>query len=219
MAVEDLSGNLDKTGNGPAYIDKYGRKGIRAGECEIELSDYLIDIYEELHGETECKILFEGAQGFELDIDWGDYPYVTSSHCTVGSAILNGVPPQSIRKVFGIAKAYRTYVGSKYFETPSEIFDKIRDLGKEYGATTGRKRQIDWLDLNELLKSARINGVTDVVINKIDILDAIKQYRFYRNGELKYLNETSFRFFVQELLKNTCPTVKKVTFSSTPNGI
>lgn len=219
MDSKDTEIGTTKTGNGPAYIDKYGRKGIRAGECEIELSDYLIDIYEELHGETECKILFEGAQGFELDIDWGDYPYVTSSHCTVGSAILNGVPPQSIRKVFGVAKAYRTYVGSKDFETPSEIFDKIRELGNEYGATTGRKRQIDWLDLNELLKSARINGVTDVVINKIDILDTLKKYRYYRDGQLKYLNESSFRMFIKELLMNTCPTVNKVTFSSTPNGI
>jgi len=215
---KDTEIGTTKTGNGPAYIDKYGRKGVRA-ETEVELTDYLIDIYEELHGDTECKILFEGAQGFELDVDWGDYPYVTSSHCTVGSAILNGVPPQCIRNVYGVAKAYRTYVGSKEFETPSEIFDKIRELGHEYGATTGRKRQIDWLNLDELLKSARINGVTHAIINKIDILNTLGEYRFYRDGELKYLNEVSFRTFIQELLKNTCPTVKHVKFSETPNGI
>jgi len=215
---KDTEIGTTKTGNGPAYIDKYGRKGVRA-ETEVELTDYLIDIYEELHGDTECKILFEGAQGFELDVDWGDYPYVTSSHCTVGSAILNGVPPQCIRNVYGVAKAYRTYVGSKEFETPSEIFEKIRELGHEYGATTGRKRQIDWLNLDEFLKSARINGVTHAIINKIDILNTLGEYRFYRDGELKYLNETSFRTFIQELLKNTCPTVKHVKFSETPNGI
>lgn len=215
---KDTEIGTTKTGNGPAYIDKYGRKGVRA-ETEVELTDYLIDIYEELHGDTECKILFEGAQGFELDVDWGDYPYVTSSHCTVGSAILNGVPPQCIRNVYGVAKAYRTYVGSKEFETPSEIFEKIRELGHEYGATTGRKRQIDWLNLDELLKSARINGVTHAIINKIDILNTLGEYRFYRDGELKYLNEVSFRVFIQELLKNTCPTVKHVKFSETPNGI
>lgn len=215
---KDTEIGTTKTGNGPAYIDKYGRKGVRA-ETEVELTDYLIDIYEELHGDTECKILFEGAQGFELDVDWGDYPYVTSSHCTVGSAILNGVPPQCIRNVYGVAKAYRTYVGSKEFEIPSEIFEKIRELGHEYGATTGRKRQIDWLNLDELLKSARINGVTHAIINKIDILNTLGEYRFYRDGELKYLNEVSFRVFIQELLKNTCPTVKHVKFSETPNGI
>jgi adenylosuccinate synthase len=216
---KDVNIGTTKTGNGPAYRDKYGREGIRAGDFEEELSGYLIDIYEELHGDDECKILFEGAQGFELDVDWGDYPYVTSSHCTVGSAILNGVPPQSIRNVYGVAKAYRTYVGSKDFEEPSEIFDKIRELGNEYGATTGRKRQIDWLDLDELLKAARINGVTHAIINKIDILDSLNEYRFYKEGVVKYLKEQSFRFFIQELLKNTCPTVNKVIFSETPNGI
>lgn len=216
---KDTQIGTTKTGNGPAYMDKYGRKGLRAGDFDVELSEYLIDIYEELHGDTECKILFEGAQGFELDVDWGDYPYVTSSHCTVGSAILNGVPPQLIRKVYGVAKVYRTYVGSKNFETPSEIFDKIREIGNEYGATTGRKRQVDWLDLNELLKATRINGVTDVVLNKLDILQQVNDFRFYRDGDLKYLNETSFQFFIQELLKNTCQTVKTVKFSITPNNI
>lgn len=216
---KDTDIGTTKTGNGPAYIDKYGRKGLRAEDFEVELSEYLIDIYDELHGDSECKILFEGAQGFELDVDWGDYPYVTSSHCTVGSAILNGVPPQLIRKVYGVAKVYRTYVGSKNFETPSEIFDKIREIGNEYGATTGRKRQVDWLDLNELLKAARINGVTDVVLNKLDILQQVNDFRFYRDGVLKHLNETSFQFFIQELLKNTCQTVKTVKFSTTPNNI
>ena len=214
---KDTDIGTTKTGNGPAYRDKYARKGIRAGD-KLD-SKYIIDIYEELHNSDPSKILFEGAQGFELDIDWGDYPYVTSSHCTVGSAILNGVPPQSIRKVFGVAKVYRTYVGSKTFETPSEVFDKIREIGNEYGATTGRKRQIDWLDLDELLKSARINGVTDVVLNKLDILQQVNDFRFYRDGQLKFLNEVSFQFTVQELLKNTCPTVQTVKFSTTPNSI
>jgi adenylosuccinate synthase len=60
----------------------------------------VIDIYEELYGNNEVSILFEGAQGFELDIDWGDYPYVTSSHCTTGAVCLNGIPPQKIRKIY-----------------------------------------------------------------------------------------------------------------------
>ena len=80
-----------KRGNGPAYRDKYARKGMIALEMP-DLSPYIIDMYEEIHNNEEydeIKILFEGAQGFGLDIDWGDYPYVTSSHCTVGGAILN----------------------------------------------------------------------------------------------------------------------------------
>ena len=91
---KDKAIGTTKRGNGPAYRDKYGRKGVRAEQVP-ELQEYLIDIYQEFHhnNESTVKILFEGAQGFGLDIDWGDYPFVTSSHCTVGSAILNGVPP------------------------------------------------------------------------------------------------------------------------------
>lgn len=216
---KDTEIGTTKTGNGPCYRDKFSRKGLRAIDFDIELDGYLIDIYQELHGENECRILFEGAQGFELDIDWGDYPYVTSSHCTVGSAILNGVPPQSIRKVYGVAKVYRTYVGNKQFEEPSEIFDKIRELGFEYGATTGRKRQIDWLELDQLLMAVKINGVTDIVINKFDILQMLSVYRYYQDGKLKYFNEDSFQIHLREIIKNTCPTVKNVSFSTSPLGI
>ena len=84
-----------KTGNGPCYSDKYTRSGNRAENAEV-LESFVIDIYDELHNGKDTKILFEGAQGFELDVDWGDYPYVTSSHCTVGSAVLNGVPPDEV---------------------------------------------------------------------------------------------------------------------------
>ena len=122
---QDTEIGTTRTGNGPAYRDKYYRKGQRA-ESSSQLKDFVIDIYKELHGVNPCKILFEGAQGFELDIDWGDYPYVTSSHCTVGGAIMNGVPPQKIQRVYGIAKAYRTYVGNKLFENTNPVFNKIK---------------------------------------------------------------------------------------------
>ena len=141
-----------KTGNGPTYREKHNRTGLRAEDCE-EVFDYVIDIYDELHGKENVKILFEGAQGFELDIDWGDYPYVTSSNCTVAAALQNGVPHQSVRDVYGVIKAYKTYVGNKDFEEPSRTFDLIRQIGKEYGATTGRPRQIGWLNLDDIRKS------------------------------------------------------------------
>lgn len=216
---KDTEIGTTKTGNGPCYRDKFSRKGLRAIDFDIELDEYLIDIYQELHSENECKILFEGAQGFELDIDWGDYPYVTSSHCTIGSAILNGVPPQSIRKIYGVAKVYRTYVGNKQFEEPSEIFDKIRELGFEYGATTGRKRQIDWMDLDQLLMAIKINGVTEVVLNKFDILQTLDVFRYYQDGKLKYFNNNSFQIHLKEILRNSCPTVNTVSFSTSPLGI
>jgi adenylosuccinate synthase len=191
-----------KRGNGPAYRDKYDRKGTRAFEID-ELSPYLIDIYEEFYNEKECKILFEGAQGFYLDIDWGDYPYVTSSHCTVGSAVLNGVPPQKIRKVFGVAKIYETYVGAKKFEPEDDIFNKIRELGGEYGSTTGRPRQCDYLNLNNLIKAIRVNGVTDLVIRKVDILRELNIFRLYHNDKIiKFETEVQMKNYIFDHVKD-----------------
>ena len=106
---------------------------------------------------TDINVLCEGAQGFQIDIDWGDYPYVTSSHCTVGSVALNGVPPSTWRKVYGTMKAYETYSGfKKHFMTDENdpVFQKIQEVGEEFGATTGRKRKVRWLDR----KSTRLNS-------------------------------------------------------------
>ena len=170
-----------KRGNGPAYRDKYARKGIRAIE-DPRLEPFIISMYHELYENDDfddLEILFEGAQGFGLDPDWGDYPYVTSSHCTVGSAVLNGVPPDCVRDVWGVAKIYETYVGAKDFEGSDEAFEMIRELGQEYGATTGRPRQINWLDFDMLKMATRINGANKVVINKMDILEKLDSWCLY----------------------------------------
>ena len=183
---DDTTIGTTKRGNGPAYRDKYGRKGVRALE-DPRLEPFIISMYHELYENEEfnsLKILFEGAQGFGLDPDWGDYPYVTSSHCTVGSAILNGVPPNCIRDIWGVAKIYETYVGAKEFEGPDEIFEEIRELGKEYGATTGRPRQINWLDYDMLKMASRINGISKLVINKMDILETLDHWCLYDGPNL-----------------------------------
>jgi len=175
-----------KRGNGPAYRDKYGRKGVRAMD-DPRLQPYIISMYHELYENedyNDIEILFEGAQGFGLDVDWGDYPYVTSSHCTVGSALLNGVPPRAIREVWGVAKIYETYVGAKDFEGPDEVFEDIRRIGEEYGATTGRPRQINWLDYDMLKMAARINGTTKVVFNKMDVLEEVGSWCLYDGPNL-----------------------------------
>lgn len=175
-----------KRGNGPAYRDKYARKGVRAVD-DHRLLPFIIDMYSELYENEDynnIEILFEGAQGFGLDVDWGDYPFVTSSHCTVGSAVLNGVPPKSIREVWGVAKIYETYVGAKDFEGPDEIFEEIRELGQEFGATTGRPRQINWLDFDMLKMAARINGVSKIVFNKMDILELVDSWCLYDGPNL-----------------------------------
>jgi len=205
-----------KTGTGPTYRNKYDRKGLRAENCE-ELSPYIIDIYDELHGKEPVRILFEGAQGFELDIDWGDYPYVTSSHCTVGGALNNGVPHQKIRDVYGIAKAYRTYVGSKKFEPSDEIFDYIRNKFDEFGATTGRARQLNWLDINELIKSININGVTTLIINKFDVLKEINTFNIIENNDVKsFESSDEFVQYIQTKLSKHCETLSDIKFSETP---
>lgn len=185
-----------RRGNGPAYRDKYDRKGVRAADVS-RLSPYIIDAYKEFHCKKDSRLLFEGAQGFYLDIDWGDYPYVTSSHCTVGSALMNGVPPQKIRKVWGAAKIYETYVGAKQFEPEDAIFDKIRELGSEFGATTGRPRQCNWLNIDNLVKAVRINGVTDVVISKMDILRQLRTWCLYYSGKkLSFSSELGIKDFI-----------------------
>jgi adenylosuccinate synthase len=175
-----------KRGNGPAYRDKYGRKGVRAMD-DPRLQPYIISMYHELY-ENEAynniEILFEGAQGFGLDVDWGDYPYVTSSHCTAGSALLNGVPPRAVRDVWGVAKIYETYVGAKDFEGPDEVFEDIRRVGQEFGATTGRPRQINWLDYDMLKMATRINGASKVVFNKMDVLEEVGSWCLYDGPNL-----------------------------------
>jgi len=193
---QDVSIGTTKRGNGPAYRDKYARKGKRAEDFH-ELQPYLIDVYEEFHEKQECSILFEGAQGFYLDIDWGDYPYVTSSHCTVGSAIMNGVPPQKIRRIYGAAKIYETYVGSKKFELKDPVFEKIRQLGNEFGATTNRPRQCNWLNIDNLVKAVKVNGVTDLVISKMDILREIRAWNMYYKGrKLSFSSEWAIKDFI-----------------------
>jgi adenylosuccinate synthase len=218
--ANDIKIGTTKTGNGPTYRNKYSRTGIRA-ESIPELKQYLCDIYDELHAKGPVKVLFEGAQGFELDIDWGDYPYVTSSSCTVGSAINNGVPPQKIRRIWGISKAYRTYVGNKKFEPEDDaVFNLIREKYNEFGATTGRPRQINYLDLNSLIIAANINGVTDLVINKFDALKDLGIFKLYYKSKLmEFIDANSFEKFIIDVLNNNCCTIVKIYFSESAHTL
>jgi adenylosuccinate synthase len=119
------------------------------------------------------KVLAEGAQGTLLDIDFGSYPFVTSSNTITGGACTGlGIAPQQINKVYGIFKAYCTRVGSGPFPTEqiNETGEKLRKLGHEFGATTGRPRRTGWLDLPTLKYSIMLNGVTDLICTKSDVL-------------------------------------------------
>jgi len=122
------------------------------------------------------RVLFEGAQGTMLDLDHGTYPYVTSSNTVAAAACVGaGISPLLIDRIIGVSKAYTTRVGGGPF--PTELFDKlgdmIRERGGEYGSTTGRPRRCGWIDLAQLKYAARINGLTDLVITKLDVLSGI----------------------------------------------
>lgn len=124
------------------------------------------------------KILAEGAQGSLLDIDHGTYPFVTSSNTTIGGVCTGlGIPHSSINKVYGITKAYCTRVGNGPF--PSELFDDIskelQNRGNEFGSTTGRPRRCGWLDLSLLKYAINLNGITDLVLMKVDVLDSLEK--------------------------------------------
>ena len=122
------------------------------------------------------KILFEGAQGSNLDIDHGTYPYVTSSNTVSGNASSgSGIGPSVIGAVVGICKAYTTRVGEGPFvtELTGETGDRIRDVGHEYGATTGRKRRCGWLDMVLVKQAVRLSGITGIALTKLDVLTGI----------------------------------------------
>lgn len=140
----------------------------------------LVDSEEFVHSalENDQKILAEGAQGALLDIDFGTYPFVTSSTTTAAGACTGlGIAPNRIGKVFGIFKAYCTRVGSGPF--PSELLDEtgemLREAGREFGSTTGRPRRCGWLDLPALRYAIKINGVTELIMMKADVLDTLDQ--------------------------------------------
>jgi adenylosuccinate synthase len=145
-------------------------------QFDKEIDQYVKDVpaYLNLSIKQGKSILLEGAQGALLDVDHGTYPFVTSSNPTSGGACTGtGVPPTKITDVIGIVKAYTTRVGEGPF--PTELLDddgeKLRKLGNEYGATTGRPRRCGWFDAFLVKYSAMINGIDSVVITKLDVLD------------------------------------------------
>ncbi|SDY03815.1 adenylosuccinate synthase [Hymenobacter psychrophilus] len=133
------------------------------------------------------NILAEGAQGSMLDIDFGTYPYVTSSSTIVAGACTGlGIAPRHINKVYGISKAYCTRVGAGPFPTElhDEVGEQIRAAGREFGATTGRPRRCGWIDLPALRYSIMLNGVTEIHLMKADVLDEFDEIRVCTHYEL-----------------------------------
>lgn len=153
-------------------------KTFRIVDCEYFVNEKLNE------GVT---ILAEGAQGTMLDVDYGTFPFVTSSSTSCGGSCIGlGVPPQKVGKVWGVFKAYCTRVGNGPF--PTELFDEtgeeLRKLGHEFGAVTGRPRRCGWLDLVQLRYSVMINGVTDLIMMKSDVLSGFDTVRLCTSYEV-----------------------------------
>lgn len=213
-----------KQGIGPAYRDKYARKGTRIVDYQSMLANDLfsvIDIYDTWFLNTHPhRILCEGAQGFHLDIDWGEYPYVTSSHCTIGSVCLNGIPPRNIRKTIGVMKAYETYVGNRtnYTNENDPTLQAIQRVGNEFGATTGRPRKVNWLNMSNVIKAINVNGVTDIIINKADVLQEVNAFGIINFGDVyKFDTYDQFKSYVDTRLGEYVST--PITWSLSPDGI
>ncbi|CAD5210271.1 unnamed protein product [Bursaphelenchus okinawaensis] len=154
-----------------AELEKFKKHADKLHELGV-----VVDTAHLLHKlRSEGKsVLVEGANGALLDIDFGTYPYVTSSNATVGGACTGlGLPPTSVKRVLGVVKAYQTRVGTGPFPTEqlNEIGDKLQRIGREVGVTTGRKRRCGWLDLFLLKNSQIVNGFTEYALTKLDILD------------------------------------------------
>jgi adenylosuccinate synthase len=167
-----------------------------------------------LHEEIQKgkHVLFEGAQGALLDLDHGTYPYVTASNTLAGNACAgSGIGPTMINSVIGVAKAYTTRVGEGPFPTElqDDIGEKIRERGGEYGATTGRPRRCGWFDTVVVNHSIRLNGIREVVITKLDVLndfDTIKICVGYRvDGKVFYHVPSNL-----EILKHSEPVYEEL---------
>jgi len=223
-AASEKSQKLGTTGRGigPAYEDKYGRRGIRVVdlrrvECartlladRVQRANQLL----ELMGSSERaslenhvtllerlaprllplaadaglllyravkdqrRVLLEGAQGALLDVDHGTYPYVTSSNTTAGGAAVgSGIGPTAIQGVLGVVKAYTTRVGNGPLPTEAEspFGERLRELGGEFGAVTGRPRRCGWFDATVVRYAARVNGLTGLAVTKLDVLDSFAE--------------------------------------------
>ena len=199
-------------GISPCYTDKYSRTGIQAIDI-YSLRNYIWD--ETLEG----NILCEGAQGFWLDIDHGNYPYVTSSNTLPYAACSLGFPTNLIKNIYGASKIYDTRVG---FDPlfPESLLDNselqsISKYGNEIGATTGRQRKVNWLNVDKLIKSINISGTTHVIISKTDILFDLKLFKIiHENKTVTFNTLKEMEAYILNIIMKECRFVKKILFSN-----
>jgi adenylosuccinate synthase len=210
-------------GIGPCARDKYARTGKRFAEmCPDELQSHLWNP-EKLP--LSGNILCEGAQGFWLDINYGNYPYVTSSATLPYSACSLGFSPNKIRTIYGAAKAYDTRVGydpefENLWQPDSNDLEQIARVGKEFGVTTGRARKVTWLNYNKLRDAINISGTNVVIISKVDILEEVNKYVIKKDDLfINYTTIEEFKTNIGNMIFEDCKLVKTVFFSDHPEFI
>lgn len=177
------------------------------------LRPFVVDGVEFMHKAiaSNKKILVEGANALMLDLDYGTYPYVTSSATGIGGVLTGlAIPPKFIKNVYGVVKAYTTRVGEGPFPTEqlNKFGEALQDIGAEFGVTTGRKRRCGWLDLVVLKYSTLINGYTSLNITKLDVLDTFKEIQV---GVSYSFNGKKLASFPEDLLKLGKVDVEYVT--------
>ena len=214
----ELAGSLGTTSNGiaPCYAQKAARNGILAKQVLPKKTIW----DEQLSG----NILCEGAQGVWLDLDWGNYPYVTSSTTLPYGSCSLGFPPQLIDKIYGVAKIYDSRSGIDPLFPESLLNDedlhKLGELGKEYGVTTGRRRTCQWLNLDLLIRSINITGTTDLIINKCDILERLGIFKLiFHNNITEFKDINSMIEFMNSRIKALCPLINTWKYSGSPSHI
>ncbi|MFO0883477.1 MAG: adenylosuccinate synthase [Pirellulales bacterium] len=180
-----------------AIHSEYSAYGERLKPFVTDTTAYLLDAVE-----AGKKLLFEGAQGSLLDIDHGTFPYVTSSNASgVGISSGSGVPGRWIKKVIGVAKAYSTRVGGGPFPTEqnNEVGERIRQLGREYGTTTGRPRRCGWFDAVAVRYTARLSGIDCLSMMMMDVLSQLPEIKVCTAYEINGERTTQFPSHVDDL--------------------
>jgi len=176
LRIEENNAILESLGGAPLSFREVEKAYLEAGR---KLAPYITNTVVWLHNQLEKhkRILFEGAQGTFLDIDFGTYPYVTSSNTTAGGACTGtGVPPHRMDRVVGVMKAYTTRVGEGPLPTESaDISDMLHAMGREFGATTGRARRCGWFDAVATRYARIVNGIDELAITNLDGLDTLKE--------------------------------------------
>jgi len=221
---EDIEKYFNKHGTtakgiAPCYRDKYARIGTRVGDNEnyYDFEYYIWD--EKLYGNVLC----EGAQGFWLDINYGNYPYITSSTTLPYGACSLGFSPKLINNIYGACKIYDTRSGFDP-EFPEKLLDNkellsICNAGNEYGTTTGRKRKVNWLELNKLRDAINISGTTHLIMSKLDVLEKINLFKLKNNKMISFHNIELMKEYIDNYLKKNCNKLIEIIYSDNIENI